>query len=265
MTPPRSARLSVAAAAAVAVTALAGCAGSDDTASDASTAGTTTTRSAAASSSTPASIGRPQSSARVNPAATARLHVAASNGDVAEVHKAIADGADLESRGANGRTPLVAATKNRDAASALALLDAGADPNAKDDLQDSAFLYAGAEGFDTILEGTLRHGADVTSLNRYGGTALIPASEHAHTSTISILIKAGVPLDVVNKSGWTALLEAVVLGDGDVAHVDAVRQLLDAGADPSIGDFDGVTPRQHAVDRGQTAVVAEFDRPRPKR
>ncbi|GAC81689.1 hypothetical protein SAMN04488550_3688 [Gordonia malaquae] len=262
MTPPRSARLSVAAAAAVAVTALAGCAGSDETTSDSATA---TVPSASASSSTPTSNAAPRTSTRVNPAATARLHVAASSGDVAEVRRAIADGADLESRGAEGRTPLVVATKNQDAASALALLDAGADPNAKDDLQDSAFLYAGAEGFDTILHGTLRHGADVTSLNRYGGTALIPAAEHAHTSTISILINAGVPLDVVNKSGWTALLEAVVLGDGDAAHVDAVRQLLDAGADPSIGDFDGVTPRQHAVDRGQTAVVAEFDRPRPKR
>ncbi|GED99762.1 hypothetical protein nbrc107696_02090 [Gordonia spumicola] len=201
-------------------------------------------------------------SKRVDPAATARLHVAALTGDVDGVRRAIADGADLESRGAHGRTPLVAATKNRHAASAIALLDAGADPNAKDDLQDSAFLYAGAEGFDDILRATLRHGADVTSLNRYGGTALIPASEHAHVSTVAILIDARVPLDVVNKSGWTALLEAVVLGDGDAPHVETVRRLLDAGADPSIADFDHVTPRQHAVNRGQTAVVAEFDRPR---
>ena len=198
----------------------------------------------------------------VDPAATARLHAAVLAEDTAAVSRAIADGANLEARGVNGRTPLVIATKNHDTASALALLDAGADPNAKDDLVDSAFLYAGAEGFDEILRGTLRHGADVASLNRYGGTALIPASEHGHVRTVRILIDAGVPLDVVNTSGWTALLEAVILGDGGPEHVETVRMLLDAGADPAIGDHDGVTPRQHAVASGQSAVVAEFDRPR---
>ncbi len=75
-----------------------------------------------------------------------------------------------------------------------------------------------------------------------------------------ILIAAGVPVDHVNRMGWTALLEAVILGDGDADHVNVVRQLLDAGAKPDLADSEGVPPREHAVRRGQTAVVAEFDR-----
>jgi uncharacterized protein len=114
--------------------------------------------------------------------ATVRLQRAVATGDLVAVQRAIADGADLERRDRDGRTPLVAATKADRVQVARALLDAGADPDAKDDLQDSAFLYAGAEGLDEILALTLQHGADVRSTNRFGGTALIPASEHAHVA-----------------------------------------------------------------------------------
>ena len=61
---------------------------------------------------------------------------------------------------------------------------------------------------------TLAHGADLASTNRYGGTALIPAAERGHVETVRRLIEAGVDVDHVNKLGWTALLEAIILGDG---------------------------------------------------
>lgn len=54
------------------------------------------------------------------------------SGDVAGARAAISAGADLEARDRLGRTPLVAATTNRDAALAIALLDAGADPTIGD-------------------------------------------------------------------------------------------------------------------------------------
>ncbi|MFE7419635.1 ankyrin repeat domain-containing protein [Rhodococcus sp. NPDC057529] len=145
----------------------------------------------------------------------------------------------------------------RDDASAVrALLDAGADVNAKNAREDSAFLYAGAEGLNEILALTLDHGADVTSTNRFGGTALIPAAEHGHVETVRMLIEAGVPVNHVNDPGWTALLEAVVYGDGSARYQDVVRLLLDAGADPAIEDADGRTALQHAERRGQDAVAA---------
>ena len=54
------------------------------------------------------------------------------------------------------------------------MIQAGADVNAKDAIQDSPYLYAGAEGRLEILRLTLAAGADLRSTNRYGGTALIP-------------------------------------------------------------------------------------------
>ncbi|MCC6313795.1 MAG: ankyrin repeat domain-containing protein [Thermomicrobiales bacterium] len=180
--------------------------------------------------------------------------------DLAAVRRAIANGADIEARNASRQTPLVVATKAGRTAIAIALLEAGADPNAKDDLQDSAYLYAGAEGLDDILERTLAFGADLTSTNRYGGTALIPACERGHVETVKTLLAAGVAVNHVNKLDWTALHEAIVLGDGSDRYVDVVRLLLAAGADAAIPDGEGVLPRQLAADRGYAAIVAEIDK-----
>jgi ankyrin repeat protein len=161
----------------------------------------------------------------------------------------------LEVRDADGRTPLVAATKAVDVEAARRLILAGADVNARDNLSDSAFLYAGAEGINEILVLTLSHGADVRSLNRYGGTALIPAAENGHPSTVHLLIDAGVPVDHVNDSGWTALLEALVYGDGSTRYQDVVQRLLAAGADPDIPGAQGQTAIQVARSAGQNEIV----------
>lgn len=193
-------------------------------------------------------------------AATRLLRDAVATGNERQVRRALEAGARLEVRDRQGRTPLVAATKARRARIAQLLLAAGADPDAKDDLADSAFLYAGAEGFNRILRMTLRRGADVRSTNRFDGTALIPASEHGHVETVRILIRAGVPVNHVNDLGWTALHEAIVLGDGSADQVTVVRLLLQAGADPTIPDGDGVLPRDLALQRGFTGIVAEIDR-----
>lgn len=141
---------------------------------------------------------------------------------------------------------LIRAAKDNNVELVRELIAAGGDVNAKDSMEDSAFLYAGAEGFNEILELTLENGADVGSLNRYGGTALIPASEHGHMETVKILIGAGVPLDHVNEPGWTALQEAVLLNDGGPNQQEVARQLLEAGADPQITDLQGRTALENA-------------------
>lgn len=150
---------------------------------------------------------------------------------------------------------LILAAKANDAGRVAELISAGADVNAKDPLQDSAFLYAGAEGFNEVLQLTLAAGADVASINRYGGTALIPASEHGHTETVRILINAGVPVNHVNNLGWTALQEAVLLNSGGPRQQDVVGQLLAAGADPGIRDPQGRTALENAERLGFTQLA----------
>ncbi|UXM92145.1 ankyrin repeat domain-containing protein [Paenarthrobacter sp. JL.01a] len=151
---------------------------------------------------------------------------------------------------------LILAAKANDPARVRELIAAGGNVNAKDAIQDSAFLYAGAEGFNEVLQLTLDAGADVRSINRYGGTALIPASEHGHTDTVRILIAAGVPVNHVNNLGWTAMQEAILLNNGGPNQQDVVRQLLAAGADPDIRDPEGRTALQNAERLGFREIAA---------
>jgi len=151
---------------------------------------------------------------------------------------------------------LILAAKANDPTRVRELIAAGGNVNAKDDIQDSAFLYAGAEGFNDVLQLTLAAGADVRSINRYGGTALIPASEHGHVETVRILIAAGVPVDHVNNLGWTAMQEAILLNNGGPNQQDVVRQLLAAGANPGIRDPQGRTALQNAERLGFAEIAA---------
>jgi ankyrin repeat protein len=102
---------------------------------------------------------------------------------------------------------------------------------------------------------TLAAGADLASTNRYGGTALIPAAHHGHVETVRILLTTKIDKDHVNRLGWTALLEAVILGDGGSAHTEIVRQLVAAGANVALADREGITPLAHARRRGFTAMA----------
>lgn len=150
---------------------------------------------------------------------------------------------------------LIRAVKRNDPAEVKRLIEQGGDVNAKDSIQDSAFLYAGAEGFNDVLRLTLAAGADVRSVNRFGGTALIPACEHGHVETIRILLAAGVPVNHVNRLGWTGMQEAILLNTGGPRQQEAVRVLLAAGADPGIRDPQGRTALDNARRMGFAEIV----------
>lgn len=168
-------------------------------------------------------------------------------GEVETVRLLLSDGADIEMRDTDERTPLLLATRQDAVEIARLLIEAGADVNAKDAIQDTPFLYAGAEGRDAILRMILATGrANLRDTNRYGGMALIPASHHGHPSTVRILLDTNIDIDHVNNLGWTALIEAVILSDGGPVHQEIVGLLVDAGANPNIPDRDGVTPLEHA-------------------
>ena len=76
---------------------------------------------------------------------------------------------------------------------------------------------------------------------------------------VQVLIDAGVALDHVNDLGWTALMEAVLLGDGGAERQAVVAALIAAGADVNIPDRDGVTPLGHARAKGYRALAAQLE------
>jgi ankyrin repeat protein len=188
-----------------------------------------------------------------------RLLDAAARGDARETAAALARGARIEARDGRDRTPLLlaAAADHLDVARLLVRL--GADPNAVDDRSDTPWLVTGVTGSVPMGRLLLAAGADLTLRNRFGGLSPIPASERGHLEYVRWVVSTDVDLDHVNDLGWTALLEAVVLGDGGRRHRDLVQALLDAGADPTITDQQGRTALQLARQRGHAAMAAVLE------
>ena len=182
---------------------------------------------------------------------------AVERGDHPALKMLLKDGAPVTARNAQRATALLLAVRKRDIQAVQLLVAAGADVNAQDNIKDSPFLLAGALGDVEILKLLIaaKPGPDFTRVNRYGGSALIPACERGHVEAVKLLIKAGVPVDHVNRLGWTGLLEAIILADGGKPHQQIVQALIKAGTDVDLADKDGVRPLQHAKQRGYTRIV----------
>lgn len=186
---------------------------------------------------------------------------AAATNDTAVIRQLLAGKTDIEVRDNKQRTALMVATYHHHTAAAALLIAAGADVNAQDDILNSPFLYAGAEGYPDILQLCLKAGANYKVYNRYGGTALIPACERGHVEVVRILLQDKTfPVDHVNRLGWTGLLEAIILSNGGPAHVQIVQMLVDAGCKVNLADKDGVTPLAHARQRGFKEIAGILER-----
>lgn len=182
---------------------------------------------------------------------------AAHEGDVAAASRAIEAGADLEARDGNGRTAVHIAAFASQVDLIAMLANSGADMNALEhDAYDAVTIAAVANDLPS-LRAALEAGNRADNVtSRYDGTALIAAAHLGHHEVVKTLIDAGAPLDHINNLGWTALIEAVVLGDGGPDHQKCVRHLLGAGADRSIPDRQGSTPLELARTRGYDEIAA---------
>ncbi len=190
------------------------------------------------------------------------LIAAAEAGDLASIEHRLDEGASVDATDATGRTALVAAAYGNHVDVAGRLIDAGADVDTQDASRQSAFLIATSEVGDDprLLELTLANGADVDAKDSYDGTGLIRAADRGFVRIVRRLLETDMEVDHVNRLGWTALLEAVILGSGDRAHTEVVRLLVEAGADIRLADREGVTALEHARGRGQAEIVSILER-----
>ncbi|MEY2687524.1 MAG: hypothetical protein RL375_1722 [Pseudomonadota bacterium] len=199
-------------------------------------------------------------------AAYTGLHAAAQKGDVAKLTRLLAGGAAIDARDGHGRTPLHVATFARQREVIRALAAAGADLGLlENDRYDAVTIAAVADDEET-LRVLLALGASARlTTSRYDGTALIAAAHLGHDGVVRQLIAAGAPLDHVNNLHWTAVIEAIVLGDGGPRHRAVLRALVDAGASLQLGDAQGRRPLELAQARGygdMVRILAEAARKR---
>ena len=190
------------------------------------------------------------------------LHLAAHEDDASQIRGLVESGLDIEARDTRGRTPIhVAAFASADEA-LRALAEGGANMNALEGQAYDVVTIAAVSNDPELMSLAIELGNDpglVTS--PYEGTALIAAAHLGHDEVVRRLIAAGAPLDHVNNLGWTALIEAVVLGDGGPRHQRVVEALLSAGANRDIPDNRGRTPLQLAELAGFDAIAESLRRP----
>ena len=134
-----------------------------------------------------------------------------------------------------------------DSARLAALVEAGADLNARDST-DRTPLYWAAERRNTkTITALAEAGADLNARGYYG-TALHRAVLSNDPATVAAVAATGADLEIRDRNGWTALQLAA--HEGESAMIAA---LVEAGADVEARDDSGRTALQLAADRDYPA------------
>ena len=171
------------------------------------------------------------------------LHWAVHRDDLTLVELLIDAGADVLAANRYGVQPIALAAENGHAAILERLLEAGADPNTPLPGGETALMTAARGGDTDAVRVLLVNGADPNAKESLRGqTALMWAAARNNAAAIHILAELGGDIGArtdnpppqgrgstfssLPSTGFTPLLFAVRAG-----HIDAVRALLDVGAD----------------------------------
>lgn len=184
-------------------------------------------------------------------------HAFAADNNAAAIQAAAKAGDDVNGRDMRGRTPAIVATHRAAHAALGALIAAGADLNLLDhDRYDVLTIAAVANDVES-LQMAMDAGANTKATTSiYDGTALIAAAHLGHSQVVALLVAGGAPLDHFNNLGWTALIEAIVLGDGGPRHQATVKALIAGGVDVDLPDGSGRKPLALAEARGFKEIAA---------
>ncbi len=184
------------------------------------------------------------------------LHRAAASGAADSIPGLLSSGLDPDARDGNGRTAFHVAAFLKQHAAMQALAAGKVAVNALDNQRyDAVTIAAVADDPETMSLAIQLGNSAANTTSIYDGTALIAAAHLGHDEVVRRLIAAGAPLDHVNNLGWTALIEAVILGNGGPRHQACVAALLAAKANPSIPDRSGLTPLALAKGRGYAEMA----------
>jgi hypothetical protein len=132
--------------------------------------------------------------------ANEKLCDAAARGDVAEIERQIAAGADLNALVDNW-TPLQKAANSGHVAAIAALLKAGARVDGANSHGSTSLMFATEHGHAAAIDALVAAGADVHRTRENGNTALHWVSAYGQLDAARVLLEAGARTDVRNKEG----------------------------------------------------------------
>jgi len=152
--------------------------------------------------------------------------------------------------------PLFDAVTARDSAAVEKALAAGADVNSRARDQATPLMNAALADQLAIAEMLIGKGADVMARNSGGFTPLHAAAFSGSLSISKLLLDHGATLDdAANKAGVTPLMVA-----GEENHVALATFFLTRGADIGHAEVHGYTPITRAFWKGNADIVRLFKR-----
>jgi ankyrin repeat protein len=177
------------------------------------------------------------------------LWAAAREGDLGEIERLVGQDRGLLDviEEASGWTPLILASWEGRVKVVRYLLDEGVEVNKPEGpagpVKGRTALYLAAErGCTSVVRLLVKRGADPARANVFGWSPLIVACREGHSGIVRFLLAhpsaAAALINRRTNHGRTALWYACERG-----YRDIVRALLEAGADPTIADNEGITPR----------------------
>ena len=143
---------------------------------------------------------------------------------LAAVELLLANKANINAVGDEGKTPMHIAVKKENLEIARALLDKGSDIKGEAG-KELLFLAAENEDFE-LVRLLIGKGVDINTKNRGGETLLHIAVEKGHLEIVRALLEKNADINAKNQYGNTPLLAAIEKG-----HLEITRALLDKGAD----------------------------------
>ena len=139
---------------------------------------------------------------------------------------------------------LVKAVETGNESDVRKLLQAEADPNAKNSEAIPCLCSAAQKGYKEIVELLIAHGADVNAQTSKGRTALMYAAYSGHKEIVETLIAHRAHVNAQTSTGYAALMYAASKG-----HKEIVELLIAHGAQT------GITALINAVSKGHKEIV----------
>jgi ankyrin repeat protein/outer membrane protein assembly factor BamD (BamD/ComL family) len=171
-------------------------------------------------------------------------------GHIEAVQALINKGADVNAKRTDGVTALMIASDKGYKEVAQALLDKGGDVNAKKTDGVTALMIASQNGHQEVVQSLIAKGADVNAKRTDGVTALMAVAANGSIEIVQSLLAKGADVNAKRTDGVTALMVASQNG-----HLEIVQSLLAKGADVNVKDKDGKTGLMAASANGHIEIV----------